>query len=190
MPQPTSKPGQPGGNHGPTRPTNFPLALSSTANMPAPCKAQCPDMTAAFRHPTSSSVTGFPSTVMNRAVPGSDSIAVFGATSAPHHCRNLRRSVSMTGPPGRARVTPGFKGAIIATSVLRGKLSRGLASGDKGGAYHPCKIRPAVRLGKQQYTGIEMAMMHDGFVRIAGREENFQRSPSRQRLGGEMTAIH
>src|SRR5713101_1070086 len=117
MPQPTSKPGQPGGNHGPTRPTNFPLAFSSTTNMPAPCNTQCPDMTAAFRHPTSSSVTG-------------------------------------------------FKGAIIAISVLRGQISRGLASGDKRGAYHPCKIRLAVRLGKQQHTGVEMAVVDNGFIRI------------------------
>src|SRR5713226_5329283 len=166
MPQPTSKPGQPGGNHGPTRPTNFPLAFSSTTNMPGPCNTQCPDMTAAFRHPTSSSVTGFPSTVMNRAVPGSDSIAVFGATSAPRHCRSLRRSVSMTGPPGRASVTPGFKGAIIAISVLLGQISRGLASCDKRGAYHPCKIRLALRLGKQQHTGVEIAVVDNGFIRI------------------------
>jgi hypothetical protein len=42
-------------------------------------------------------VTGFPSAVMNRAVPGSASIAVFGAMSAPRHRRSFRRSVSRTG---------------------------------------------------------------------------------------------
>src|SRR3954454_9548326 len=35
-PQPISKCGQPGGNHGPTRPTKLPVDFSSTANMPAP----------------------------------------------------------------------------------------------------------------------------------------------------------
>jgi hypothetical protein len=56
---------------------------------------------------------GLPSTVMNRAVPGSASIAVLGATSAPHHCRSIRRSVSMTGPFGWASVTPDFSGGNI-----------------------------------------------------------------------------
>jgi hypothetical protein len=50
---------------------------------------------------------------MNLAVPGSASIAVFGATSAPRHCRNFRRSVSMMGPSGCASVTPGLRGANI-----------------------------------------------------------------------------
>src|SRR3982075_3086102 len=113
MPQPTSKPGQPAGNHGPTRPANFPVCFSSTTNMPAPCSAQCPAMTAALRHPARSLVMGFPSTVMNRAVPGSASIAVFGATSARHHCRSFNHSVSITGPFGWASVMPGLRGAII-----------------------------------------------------------------------------
>src|ERR1700687_347151 len=113
MPQPTSKPGQPGGNQGPTRPTNLPVDFSSTTNMPMPCSTQCPAMMAALRHPTNSSVTGFPSAVMYRAVPGSDSIAVFAAMSAPRHGRSFRRSVSMTGLSGWASVTPGLRGAII-----------------------------------------------------------------------------
>jgi len=172
--QPTSKPGQPGGNHGPTRPTNLPLAFSSTTNMPAPCSAQCPAMTAAFRQPTSSLVAGLPSTVMNRAVPGSDSIAVFGAISALHHCRSFRRSVSTTGPLGRASVTPCLRGAIIATSSLQWMDTGRFISGSKGGAYHPRKIRLAIGLGKQQHAGIEMAVMDNGFVRIAGGEQYLQ----------------
>src|SRR6267154_1645320 len=190
MPHPTSKPGQPGGNHGPTRPTNLPLAFSSTTNMPAPCSAQCPAMTAAFRQPTSSLVTGLPSTVMNRAVPGSDSIAVFGAISALHHCRSFRRSVSTTGPLGRASVTPCLRGAIIATSSLQWMDTGRFISGSKGGAYHPRKIRLAIGLGKQQHAGIEMAVMDNGFVRIAGGEQYLQRRPSLQRLVGELAAIH
>src|SRR6266436_2869179 len=113
MPQPTSKPGQPGGNQGPTRPTNFPLDFSSTTNMPAPCSAQCPAITAALRHPANSLLGGLPSAAMNRAVPGSDSIAALGATSAPHHCRSLRRSVSITRPFGWASVTPALSGGNI-----------------------------------------------------------------------------
>ncbi len=107
------KPGQPGGNQGPTRPTNFPLDFSSTTNMPAPCSAQCPAITAALRHPANSLVGGLPSAAINRAVPGSDSIAALGATSAPRHCRSLRRSVSITGPFGWASVTPGLSGGNI-----------------------------------------------------------------------------
>jgi hypothetical protein len=118
MPQPTSKPGQLGGNHGPTRPTNFPVAFSSTTNMPAPCSAQCPAITAALRHPADAVVTGLPSTVMYRAVPGSASIAVFGSTSAPHHCRSFSRSVSMTGPFGWVSVMPGLSGGNIGFSIL------------------------------------------------------------------------
>ena len=53
MPQPTSNPGQPGGYHGPTRPTNGRLIFSSTTNMPKPCSAQCPAITAALRQPPS-----------------------------------------------------------------------------------------------------------------------------------------
>src|ERR1700682_5943963 len=123
MPQPTSKPGQPGGNHGPTRPTYFPLVFSSTTNMPAPWSAQCPATPAALRHPTNSLVMGFPSTVMNRAVPGSASIAVFGATSVPRHCRRISRSVSITGPLDWASVTPGLRGAIIWNFHFHGRLS-------------------------------------------------------------------
>ena len=121
--QPTSNPGQPGGNHGPTLPANFPLDFSSTTNMPKPCSTQCPDRIAALRHPTKSLVTGLPSAVMNRAVPGSASMAVLGATSAPHHRRRIRRSVWITGPSGCARVTPGFRGAIIGSFHFHGQLS-------------------------------------------------------------------
>src|SRR4051794_30707992 len=113
IPQPTSNPGQPGGNQGPTRPTNFPLVFSSTTNMPTPCNIQCPDMTAALRHPANSEVTGLPSAAMKRAVPGSESIAVFGAMSAPRHGRSVNRSVSITGPSDRASLTPGLRGGSI-----------------------------------------------------------------------------
>src|SRR5258708_2724888 len=75
-------------------------------------------MIAALRHPFSSSVMGFPSAVMNRAVGGSESIAVFGAMSAPHHGRSFSRSVSRTGPSRDASVMPGLRGASIAVSVL------------------------------------------------------------------------
>ena len=61
----------------------------------------------------SRSVTGLPSAVMKRAVPGSDSIAVFGGNVAPRHGRRIRRSVSMTGPSACGSVTPGLSGAII-----------------------------------------------------------------------------
>src|SRR5258708_15855259 len=98
MPQPTSKPGQPGGDHGPTRPIYLPFDFSSTANIPKPCSAQCPDITAALRQPESSLVIGLPSAAMKRAVPGSDSIAVFAATSALRPFRTIRRSVSTPGP--------------------------------------------------------------------------------------------
>src|SRR5450759_236558 len=189
MPEPTSKPGQPGGRQGPTRPTNFPLLLSSTTNMPNPCSAQCPAITAALRHPINSSVTGFPSTVMNRAVPGSASIAVFGATSAPHPCRSFRRSVSMMGPLGWASVTPGLRGAIIAASIFTETICYPM-SDSKRGWYHPGKIRLAIRLGEQQHTGIEMAVMDDGFVRIAGGEQYLQRGPSLQRRVGKLAAVH
>src|SRR5215475_10310358 len=113
MPQPISNPGQLGGNHGPTLPANLPEDFSSTTNMPAPYSTQCPAMTAAFRHPTSSSVTGLPSAVINRAVGGSDSMAVFGAMSDPRHCRRISRSVSMTGPLMLASAAPGLTGATI-----------------------------------------------------------------------------
>jgi hypothetical protein len=63
--------------------------------------------------PTNASVTGFPSEVMNRAAAGSASIAVFGSMSASRHRRNIRRSVSITGPFVWARMTPGLTGAII-----------------------------------------------------------------------------
>src|SRR5438445_3568665 len=54
-----------------------------------------------------------PSTVMKRAVPGSDSIAVYGTMSLPCHCRNRSRSVSITGLLACAGVTPGLSGAIM-----------------------------------------------------------------------------
>src|SRR5258708_25614959 len=75
-------------------------------------------MMAAWRHPFSCSVMGFPSAVMNRAVGGSESIAVFGAMSAPNHGRSFSRSVSRTGPSRDASVMPGLRGASIAVSVL------------------------------------------------------------------------
>ena len=53
-----------------------------------------------------------------RAVPGSDSIAVYGAISLPFHCRNRRRSVSITGPLAAASVTPGLSGAIMGFLLL------------------------------------------------------------------------
>src|SRR4051794_10494585 len=81
--------------------------------MPAPWSTQCPAMIAALRHPFSSLVTGLPSAVMNLAVPASASIAVFAATSAPRHCRNIKRSVSMTGPSMCASVTADFAGGVI-----------------------------------------------------------------------------
>ena len=58
IPQPTSKPGHPGGQYGPTRPTYRPDDFSSTTNMPTPCSTQCPAMMAALRQPLSSRVTG------------------------------------------------------------------------------------------------------------------------------------
>ena len=45
------------------------------------------------------------------------SIALYGAISAPRHCRSLRRAVSTTGPFGCASVTPDLRGAIIAASI-------------------------------------------------------------------------
>src|SRR3984957_15895909 len=119
MPQPTSKPGQPGGNHGPTLPTNLPVLFSSTTNMPKPCSAQCPEMIAAFRHPTNASVMGLLSAVMKGPDAGSASIAVLGAISDACHVRSFRRPVSMTGPPGCVRLTPGLRGTTIAIQFLR-----------------------------------------------------------------------
>ncbi|HEY3093720.1 MAG TPA: hypothetical protein VGJ52_11505, partial [Vicinamibacterales bacterium] len=43
-PHPTSKSGHPSGCHGPTRPTNAPLARSIAANMPNPRSCQWPTM--------------------------------------------------------------------------------------------------------------------------------------------------
>src|SRR6202035_5393004 len=192
MPQPTSKPGQPGGNHGPARPTYFPLCFSSTTNMPAPCNAQCPAITAALRQPANSLVMGFPSTVMNRAVRGSASIAVFGATSVPRHCRRISRSVSITGPFDWASVTPGLRGAIILNFHFHGRrlLPYIRISGGKRGPYHPCQIRLAIRLGEQQHTGIEMTVVDDDFVGITRGEQYFQRGPALQRCVGELAAVH
>src|SRR5258708_3618865 len=113
MPQPTSKPGQPGGHHGPTRPTYFPLDFSSTTNMPKPWSAQCPDITAALRQPTISVVTGLPSAVMKRAVSGSLSIAELGAISLAHHGRRISCSVSILGPVTSSSLAPGLSGGII-----------------------------------------------------------------------------
>src|ERR1700694_3382200 len=113
MPQPTSNPGQPGGHHGPTRPAYLPEDFSSTTNMPMPSNAQCPDITAALRHPASSVVTGLPSAAMKRAVPGSDNMAAFGAISLPRHGRRISRAVSMAGPSNRARLAPGLSGGNI-----------------------------------------------------------------------------
>jgi hypothetical protein len=74
-------------------------------------------MIAAFRHPTNASVTGLPSAVMKRPEAGSASIAVLGEISDACHIRSFRRPVSMTGPPGCARLTPGLRGTTIANSV-------------------------------------------------------------------------
>ena len=74
------------------------LDFSSTTNMPKPCSAQCPDHHGGVAPAADPVVTGLPSGVMKRAVPGSDSIAVFAAMSRSRHCRRIRRAVSMTGP--------------------------------------------------------------------------------------------
>src|SRR5258706_516176 len=76
-----------------------------------------------LRHPASSVVTGLPSAAMNRAVPGSDSIAVFGATSG----RSLRRSVSMMGPFSWASVTPALSGGNIGFHPHNSLRKRGSA---------------------------------------------------------------
>src|SRR5207342_2574930 len=113
MPQPTSKPGHSGGDHGPTRPINLPLDFSSTANMVKPWSAQCPAMTTALRHPPSSLVTALLSGVMKRAVSGSESIAVFAATSLLRHGRRISRDVSINGPSAGISLAPGLSGGII-----------------------------------------------------------------------------
>src|SRR5258708_28512162 len=110
MPQPTSKPGQPGGHHGPTRPTYVPLDLSSTTNMPTPCNTQCPDMIAALRQPIHASVTGFPSAVMKRPEAESASIPVVGSILVLRPPPNVNPSVSITRPVGLASGTPGLSG--------------------------------------------------------------------------------
>jgi hypothetical protein len=55
---------------------------------------------------------------MKRPATGSASIAVFGSISAWRHIRSFSRSVSMTGPSMRARVTPGLSGGIIGDVIL------------------------------------------------------------------------
>jgi hypothetical protein len=70
-------------------------------------------MMAALRQPTNGSVIGLLSAVMTRPETGSASIAVFGTTSAPRHCRSINRPVSMTGPLDRGSVTPGLSGGNI-----------------------------------------------------------------------------
>src|SRR5579871_3791795 len=69
-------------------------------------------MIAALRQPTNASTTGLPSDVMKRALSGSDSIAVLGATSSSRHRRNIRRSVSINGPGG-VKLIPGLRETII-----------------------------------------------------------------------------
>src|ERR1700730_16079693 len=70
-------------------------------------------MIAALRQPTSSSVMAFPSAVMKRAVPGSDSMAVFAATSVPRQGRRISRSVAIPGPFSWPRAAPGLSGGDI-----------------------------------------------------------------------------
>src|SRR3974390_3175315 len=75
-------------------------------------------MIAALRQPTSSSVTALWSAVMKRAVPGSESIAVFGAMSAARHGLRISRSVSITGPCNLASAALGLVGGIMGLSAF------------------------------------------------------------------------
>jgi hypothetical protein len=50
---------------------------------------------------------------MNRAVAGSDSIAVLGAMSSLRQGRRINRAVSITGPFTCSSLAPGLSGGII-----------------------------------------------------------------------------
>lgn len=80
---------------------------------PKPYSAQWPEITAALRQPPISVVIATPSGVMKRAVPGSDSIAVFAAMSLIRHGRRIRRAVSIVGPSTFRSFAPGLSEGII-----------------------------------------------------------------------------
>jgi hypothetical protein len=62
-------------------------------------------------------VIALPSGVMKRAVPGSDSIAVFAAMSPLRHGRRISRAVSTVGPSTFSSLAPGLSGGIIGSSL-------------------------------------------------------------------------
>ena len=90
----------------------------------------------------------------------------------------------MRGPSDWARVTPGLSETIIMVFHFDRTIGHP-NSGDKSRSQHPRKVRLAIRLGKQQHTGIKMAVVDNDFIRIAGGEQYFQRRPALQRGVGE-----
>src|SRR5262249_4746716 len=62
--------------------------------------------------------------VMNRALRGSPSIAMFAAMSEARHCRRIRRSVSIPGQSGCGSVAPFFSVGIILLSSCPENVAR------------------------------------------------------------------
>jgi hypothetical protein len=76
---------------------------------------------------------------------------------------------------GKTGIHPRIKSeGMLFRIMLPGMNNCRPISGSKGGAYHPRKIRLAIGLGQQQHACIEMAVMDNGFVRIAGGEQYLQ----------------
>ena len=81
--------------------------------------------------------------------------------------RQLSDAARRRRPSLRVLFTSGYTENTV---IHYGRLDAGVLLLAKCGAYHPCKIRLAIRLGEQQHPGIETAVVDDRIFRIARRE--------------------